>query len=89
MDYSSLWNEVQKATGDRGRSLEETLELARKFWRELTAVMETLRELEEALAAQEAPAAQPRAIQAQQVALQEIRQEIDSTKPEVCTRLFP
>lgn len=50
--------------------------------------METLHELEESLAAQEPPAAQPRAIQAQQVALQEIRHEIDQTKPEVNDRLL-
>lgn len=68
--------------------MEETLELAKKFWRELTAVMETLHELEESLAAQEPPAAQPRAIQAQQVALQEIRHEIDQTKPEVKYRFI-
>ncbi|XP_063629074.1 dystonin isoform X8 [Cydia splendana] len=78
-----LWDEVQKATSDRGRSLDSALEVARKFWKQLDALMATLAELEDTLTAQPPPAAQPRAIQAQQVALQEIRHEIDHTKPEV------
>lgn len=78
-----LWDEVQKASSDRGRSLESALEVAKRFWEQLNAVMATLAELEDTLSAQAPPAAQPRAIQAQQVALQEIRHEIDHTKPEV------
>ncbi|XP_048001317.1 microtubule-actin cross-linking factor 1-like [Leguminivora glycinivorella] len=78
-----LWDDVQKATSDRGHSLDSALEVARKFWAQLDALMATLAELEDTLTAQPPPAAQPRAIQAQQVALQEIRHEIDHTKPEV------
>ncbi|XP_063369716.1 dystonin [Cydia amplana] len=78
-----LWDDVQKATSDRGHSLDSALEVARKFWQQLDALMATLAELEDTLTAQPPPAAQPRAIQAQQVALQEIRHEIDHTKPEV------
>ncbi|KAI8432884.1 hypothetical protein MSG28_013810 [Choristoneura fumiferana] len=78
-----LWDDVQKATSDRGHSLDSALEIARKFWQQLDALMLTLAELQDTLAAQPPPAAQPRAIQAQQVALQEIRHEIDHTKPEV------
>ncbi|XP_058462230.1 dystonin isoform X41 [Malaya genurostris] len=80
---NNLWNELQKTTSKRGASLENTLAVAEKFWKEMQAVMETLKELQEALQTQEPPAAQPQAIQKQQVALQEIRQEIDQTKPEV------
>ncbi|XP_058834599.1 dystonin isoform X35 [Topomyia yanbarensis] len=80
---NNLWNELQKTTSKRGASLENTLAVADKFWKEMQAVMETLKELQEALQTQEPPAAQPQAIQKQQVALQEIRQEIDQTKPEV------
>ncbi|XP_045455993.1 microtubule-actin cross-linking factor 1 [Melitaea cinxia] len=80
---NKLWAEVQKASGDRGQSLDSALEMARKFWEQLDTVMAALGELADALAAQPPPAAQPLAIQAQQVALQEIRQEIDHTKPEV------
>ncbi|XP_046415928.1 dystonin isoform X11 [Neodiprion fabricii] len=78
-----LWSEVQKATEDRGRNLDETLAIAEKFWSELNGVMATLRELQDALAGQAPAAVQPAAIQQQQVALQEIRQEIDQTKPDV------
>ncbi|XP_026728108.1 dystonin isoform X26 [Trichoplusia ni] len=80
---NKLWDDVQKSSSDRGNSLDSTLEVARKFWQQLNAVMAQLSELEDTLTAQPPPAAQPRAIQAQQVALQEIRHEIDHTKPEV------
>ncbi|XP_055591396.1 dystonin isoform X25 [Uranotaenia lowii] len=80
---NNLWNDLQKTTSKRGSALDDTLGVAEKFWKEMKAVMETLKELQEALQTQEPPAAQPQAIQKQQVALQEIRQEIDQTKPEV------
>ncbi|XP_074102800.1 dystonin-like protein short stop isoform X19 [Cotesia typhae] len=80
---NKLWGEVQKATTDRGHTLDDTLAIAEKFWSELNGVMTTLRELQDALSGQAPPAAQPAAIQQQQVALQEIRQEIDQTKPDV------
>ncbi|XP_075219843.1 dystonin-like protein short stop isoform X29 [Lycorma delicatula] len=80
---NSLWNEVQQATSDRSRSLEEALAIAEKFWEELQAVMATLRDLQDSLQAQEPPAVRPHAIQQQQHALQEIKAEMDQTKPEV------
>ncbi|XP_050079928.1 dystonin isoform X43 [Anopheles maculipalpis] len=80
---NALWGDLQKTTSKRGAALNDTLAVAEKFWKEMQAVMETLKELQEALQTQEPPAAQPQAIQKQQVALQEIRQEIDQTKPEV------
>ncbi|XP_066142731.1 microtubule-actin cross-linking factor 1 isoform X37 [Euwallacea fornicatus] len=78
-----LWDDVQKATKDRGRSLDDALEAAQKFWKQLHAIMNTLKDLEDSLVSQEPPAVEPKAIQEQQVALQEIRHEIDQTKPEV------
>uniref|UniRef100_A0A182M415 Uncharacterized protein n=1 Tax=Anopheles culicifacies TaxID=139723 RepID=A0A182M415_9DIPT len=80
---NALWGDLQKTTSKRGTALNDTLGVAEKFWKEMQAVMETLKELQDALQTQEPPAAQPQAIQKQQVALQEIRQEIDQTKPEV------
>ncbi|KAG5872490.1 hypothetical protein JTB14_037535 [Gonioctena quinquepunctata] len=79
----TLWEDVQKATQTRGRSLDDALEAAKKFWKELHAIMITLKDLEDSLVSQELPAVEPKAIQEQQVALQEIRQEIDQTKPDV------
>lgn len=80
---NNLWNDLQKATSKRGGSLEDALAAAERFWKQLKAVMETLNDLEESLTSQEPPAAQPQEIKKQQVALQEIRHEIDQTKPEV------
>jgi hypothetical protein len=74
---NSLWNEVQKATNDRGKSLEDALVVAERFWDELHNVMATLQDLQDSLSSQEPPAVEPAAIQQQQVALQEIRHEID------------
>ncbi|KAJ3648505.1 hypothetical protein Zmor_020303 [Zophobas morio] len=80
---TKLWDDVQKATNDRGHSLDDTFDAAQKFWKELHAIMATLKDLEDSLISQEPPAVEPKAIQEQQVALQEIRHEIDQTKPEV------
>ncbi|CAH0551958.1 unnamed protein product [Brassicogethes aeneus] len=78
-----LWDDVQKATSSRGRSLDDALEAAQKFWKELHAIMATLKDLEDSLISQEPPAVEPKAIQQQQLVLQDIRQEIDQTKPDV------
>lgn len=78
-----MWNEVQKATSDRSKTLDEALKIAQRFWDELHSVMSTLRELQDSLTSQEPPAVEPAVIQQQQVALQEIKHEIDQTKPEV------
>lgn len=80
---NSLWNEVQKATNDRGKSLEEALVVAERFWDELHNVMATLRDLQDSLSSQEPPAVEPAAIQQQQVALQEIRHEIDQVDNQI------
>ncbi|XP_034249434.1 dystonin isoform X11 [Thrips palmi] len=80
---NSLWNDVQKATGDRGKSLDEALRVAQKFWEQLHAVMATLRDLQDTLQSQDPPAVEPSVIKQQQHALQDIRHDIDQTKPEV------
>uniref|UniRef100_T1D235 Putative microtubule-actin cross-linking factor n=1 Tax=Cupiennius salei TaxID=6928 RepID=T1D235_CUPSA len=56
---------------------------AEKFWEELTAVMKALKELQGNLNGQEPPAVEPAAVNQQQEVLQEIKQEITQTKPEV------
>lgn len=74
---NNLWNDVQKATSDRGRSLEDALAIAERFWDELQSVMATLRDLQDSLNSQEPPAVRPDIIHQQRVALQEIKAEID------------
>ncbi|XP_067121200.1 microtubule-actin cross-linking factor 1-like isoform X10 [Centruroides vittatus] len=80
---NGLWETIQKAARHRGKSLEDALAAAERFWEELNAVMKALKELQESLNAQEPPAVEPSAIQQQQEVLQEIKQEIGQTKPEV------
>ncbi|XP_072153558.1 microtubule-actin cross-linking factor 1 isoform X36 [Bemisia tabaci] len=80
---NSLWNDVQRATGDRGKSLEEALAIAERFWDELQSVMARLRDLQHSLNSQEPPAVQPEIIKQQREALKDIKAEIDQTKPEV------
>jgi dystonin len=77
---NSLWNEVQKATSVRGRTLDSTLQVAERFWNELQAVMQTLKELQDTLNSQEPPAVEPSAIRQQKEALKEIKHEIDQVK---------
>ena len=85
---NSLWNEVQKATNDRGKSLEDALVVAERFWDELHNVMATLRDLQDSLNSQEPPAVEPAAIQQQQVTLQEIRHEIDQVSRQLLLLLL-
>ena len=80
---AKLWDTVVSATGERGKSLEEALGVAERFWEELQAVMTALKELQEALISQEPPAVEPSKIQQQQVTLHDIKSEIEQTKPEV------
>ncbi|XP_043245138.1 dystonin-like isoform X38 [Amphibalanus amphitrite] len=80
---NTLWDHLQSATNDRGRSLDEALAISEKFWSELQGVMRALKELQETLSSQEPPAIEPSAIKEQQKELQEIRQELDQAKPEV------
>lgn len=80
---NSLWDQIQKATKQRGKNLDEALVLAEKFWEQLQAVMDKLDALQDTLKNQEPPAVEPKAIQKQQDALQEIRKDIEKTKPEV------
>ncbi|KAL1115034.1 hypothetical protein AAG570_007065 [Ranatra chinensis] len=80
---SSLWEEVQEATRSRSKSLEEALAVAARFWAELQSVMSSLADLESSLSSQQPPAVRPHAIHQQQQVLQEIKAEIDQTKPEV------
>lgn len=67
---NDLWENIQKLAHKRGRSLEDALAAAERFWDELTMVMKTLNELQESLNAQEPPAVEPNAIQHQQDVLQ-------------------
>ena len=80
---SSLWDTVVAATGERGKSLEEALVVAERFWQEMQAVMVALRELQDTLVTQEPPAVDPAQIEQQQEVLHEIKHEIEETKPEV------
>ena len=80
---SKLWDTVVGATGDRGRTLEEALAVAERFWDELQAVMAALKDLQDTLVSQEPPAVEPAKIQKQQAVLQDIKKEIEQTKPEV------
>merc|ERR1719412_460958 len=78
-----LWNQIQKATKDRSKDLEEALALAEKFWDELQNVMSNLKDIQDNLANQEPPAVEPKAIEAQKAELKTIKKGIDNTKPSV------
>lgn len=77
---NSLWQKVQESTTARTKTVEATLAVAERFWQEMHAVMATLSDLQAALATQEPPGVEPKAIQKQQSVLHEIRQEIDQVR---------
>ncbi len=78
---TGLWNEIQGLAKRRGDSLEDALALAEKFWDELAAVMNNLKEIQHQLDSQDPPGVEPRAIEAQKAELKEIKRGIDQTKP--------
>merc|ERR1719225_1882171 len=82
---TGLWGEIQGMAGKREKNLEDALALAEKFWDELQQVMSNLKDLERALASQEPPAVEPKAIEAQKKELNDIKRGIDGTKPAVDT----
>lgn len=66
---NDLWITIQTAAKNRGKSLEEALVAAEKFWEELTGVMKALKELQGNLNGQEPPAVEPAAVHQQQEVL--------------------
>ena len=80
---NKLWDNVQEATKHRGRSLDDALALADKFWDELQQVMDALKDLQDALKSQEPVAVEPSVIEQQREELYQIRDKIGQTKPEV------
>merc|ERR1719412_1681433 len=80
---NGLWNQIQKATKDRSKDLEEALALAEKFWDELQNVMANLKQIQENLLNQDPPGVEPKAIEAQKAELKNIKKGIDNTKPSV------
>lgn len=66
---NNLWITIQTAAKNRGKSLEEALVAAEKFWEELTGVMKALKELQGNLNGQEPPAVEPAAVHQQQEVL--------------------
>ncbi|CAG0891815.1 unnamed protein product [Cyprideis torosa] len=80
---NSLWSNIKNVASKRGRSLDDALALANQFWDELEQVMKNLKQLNDALENQEPPAVEPNAIKRQQADLDDIRKDIQQTKPEV------
>lgn len=66
---NDLWVTIQTAAHNRGKSLEEALVAAERFWDELTSVMKALKELQSNLNCQEPPAVEPTIVHQQQEVL--------------------
>lgn len=88
-EFDAMYKQISRLAHElkhRADQLRDALsrsKLSQKFFDDLDLVMKTLMELRSMLMDQEAPAAEPSAIQAQQQALTEIKCEIDQTAPEV------
>ena len=82
-DLQNKFGDLSNRANETLKKAQQCLKVAQKFWEEMTAVMATLKEIQETLQSQEPPALEPNAISHQQQILSEIRQEIESTEPEV------
>jgi len=80
---NDLWKEIETGTKNRSKSLEDALALAEKFWDELQAVMNNLRDIQESINNQEPPAIEPKAIEKQKDELKNIKRGMDKVKPSV------
>ncbi|XP_047739188.1 dystonin [Hyalella azteca] len=80
---NKLWDNIQEATKHRGKSLDDALAMAEKFWDELQNVMDQLKDLQDALKTQEPVAVEPSLLKQQRNELDQIKGKIDKTKPEV------
>lgn len=80
-----LWMDVQKSTGERGRNLAATLEVAEQFWDQLHGCIETLHSIRQRIEIAEAPACDPEGLHQQQIELQSIETEIQAQAEHVET----
>lgn len=77
--------DVQRSTGERGRNLAATLEVAERFWDELHACIEALNELRQRIEISEAPACDTATLHQQQHELELIEAQIQARAEHVET----
>lgn len=75
LDLCNLYEKINDGASNRGNHLEETLEVADRFWDDLHNLSRTLKDLQDTLANQEPPALEPSLIREQQDTLEVILRE--------------
>ena len=69
-DLCNLYERISDGAANRNARLEETLDVADRFWDDLHALSRQLKDLSDTLASQEPPALEPSLIREQQEALE-------------------
>ena len=75
------WNELQNLIKDRLEKLNNALDLANRFWDEHGSILQKLKEIKQNVINQEPPALEPSALENQKQQLEEIKIELQETKP--------
>ena len=77
------WNDLQNAIKDRLDQLNNALDLANRFHDEHASIVQKLKELKQNVLNQEPPALEPSALENQKQQLEEIKIELQETKPRI------
>ena len=77
------WNDLQSLIKNRLDQLNNALDLANRFWEEHSSILQKLKEIKQNVLNQESPALEPIAIQNQKQQLEEIKLELQETKPRI------
>lgn len=77
------WNDLQNLIKDRLEKLNNALDLANRFWDEHSALTQKLKEIKQNVVNQEPPALEPSAIEKQKQELEELKTELQETKPRI------
>jgi signal transduction histidine kinase len=72
LDLVTLYEKINDGANTRNIELEDTIEVADKFWDDLNSLQRTLKDLSDTLANQEPPALEPSIIREQQDTLEVI-----------------
>lgn len=72
LDLVNLYEKINDGVNTRSNELEDTLEVADKFWDDLNSLQSTLKDLSDTLTNQEPPALEPSLIREQQDTLEVI-----------------
>jgi len=78
-----LYDDIKASTQERSLALEDTFDVAEKFWEDLNTLMGTVKVLQDGLKSQDPPSLEPAIIREQQDYLETIKEEIEESKADL------